>query len=300
MKKPNFFLVGAPKCGTTALYRYLQSHPRIFLPEVKEPHYFATDFPGMQRMRDESDYMRLFRPAGEQHAAIGEGSVMYLCSVEAVANLRRFNPNSKLIVMLREPAKMLHSLHSQYLYSQNEDEASFERAWRMQEERAAGRSIPKTCVDPVKLQYARIARFAEQVERVYQQFPAEQVKVILQEDFNKSPKEQYEATLAFLGLESDGRTDFPRFNANKKHRFPWLTRTMMHPPFPLNYVKKTIKGAFHIYGASTTRRFYETLTVPTQREAMPEGLRQEIREYFREDVKRLESILKRDLNHWMN
>ena len=73
--RPNFFIVGAPKCGTTALSHYLRQHPRIFFSLPKEPHYFATDLPRYRMVTHEPAYLEYFRGAGPQHTAVGEGSV---------------------------------------------------------------------------------------------------------------------------------------------------------------------------------------------------------------------------------
>jgi hypothetical protein len=70
--KPNFFIVGAPKCGTTALYEYLRPHPNIFMPKVKEPHFFAKDLGTYPFIKTLEDYTRLFAAAGSRHLRVGE------------------------------------------------------------------------------------------------------------------------------------------------------------------------------------------------------------------------------------
>ena len=87
MGRPNFFIIGAPKCGTTALYEYLRTHPRVFMPQIKEPHYFAADFPTYRTIHTEPEYLRLFSPARPEQTAVGEASVFYLFSQVAVRNL---------------------------------------------------------------------------------------------------------------------------------------------------------------------------------------------------------------------
>ncbi len=123
---PNFFIVGAPKCGTTALYEYLRPHPSIFMPRHKEPHYFASDLGTYPFIKTLDDYRRLFDGAGPQHLRVGEASVYYLRSTTAIANIRAFNPDAKLIAMFRNPVEMVHSLHSQLLYVAEENESDFE------------------------------------------------------------------------------------------------------------------------------------------------------------------------------
>jgi hypothetical protein len=111
MSTPDFFIVGARKCGTTALAEYLREHPGIFFSDPKEPHYFAKDFHGYQPAyaTDWDKYLALFSGHTPTQLRSGEGSVWYFYYDNALANIRRSIPDAKLIVMVREPADMLHS-----------------------------------------------------------------------------------------------------------------------------------------------------------------------------------------------
>lgn len=99
MKEPNFFIIGAPKCGTTSLAHWLAQHPEVFMSPVKEPHYFSTDFP-LTSWRDPDDYHSLFEGADTHHKAVGEASVWYLRSREAVPQIEAHYPGARYIVML--------------------------------------------------------------------------------------------------------------------------------------------------------------------------------------------------------
>src|SRR6266446_2704827 len=109
--KPNFFIVGAPRCGTTALYSYLRQHPDVFLPEYKEPHYFNTDMNSGGAIRKEKDYLAQFSGAQNQ-PRIGEASVYYLSSVAAPEQIKSFCPTAKIIIMLRNPVDTVDALHA--------------------------------------------------------------------------------------------------------------------------------------------------------------------------------------------
>ncbi len=85
---PNFFLAGAPKSGTTALSVYLRGHPNVFLPGLKEPHFFADDLSHFRRPETEVAYRALFKRAGADHLAVGEASVWYLFSSAAMGRIR--------------------------------------------------------------------------------------------------------------------------------------------------------------------------------------------------------------------
>ena len=163
MNKPNLFIVGAPKSGTTALSDYLREHPNIFISVPKEPHFFAIDLPGHRRKFDTyAKYIRLFENADEH--VVGEASVHYLYSQKAIENIYEFNSEARLIAMLRKPVEMVYSMHSQALASLNEDVTDFEKAWELEPERSAGRHVPKHCHDVQILYYSQIAKYARAVK----------------------------------------------------------------------------------------------------------------------------------------
>ncbi|GJM25438.1 MAG: hypothetical protein DHS20C16_18530 [Phycisphaerae bacterium] len=300
MRKPNFFVVGAPKCGTTALYTYLNGHPNVFMPHVKEPHFFADDFSGYRYISSRDQYLRLFKGAGENHAAIGEASVFYLYSQTAIKKINAFDPAAKILVMIRNPLEMLPSLHSQLLWSCRETETDFERAWQLQAARLRGENLPRQCLAAQHLQYGEVGKFGGQVQRLLSVFPREQVKLVLFDDFTKCTRTVYEESLRFLGVEPDDRSEFPKVNGNRKHRWPALGRLLVSPPFPLNVVKQGLKdiGATKLGLTQLKRSVISANTTPTRRNPLNPRFRRELANYFNEDIALLESILQRDLSHW--
>ncbi|MGI9275463.1 MAG: sulfotransferase family protein [Endozoicomonas sp.] len=304
MKKPNFFIVGAPKCGTTALYTYLASHRNIFLPELKEPHFFSDDLPNMRAIDSEEAYLSLFNGTTDEHIAVGEGSVMYLYSQVAIKRIHEFNPDARLIVMLRNPFEMIHSFHSQLCYGFQETEKNLARAWSLQESRRNGMNLPARPTDLSLLQYKAVGELGRQVEALLNYFPAEQVKLILFDDLKASPASVYEEALAFLGVPSDGRTDFPRVNSNRVNRSPFLAQLLI----ALLNLQRKIKRLIGLGPNSnkTVLRYFNILsclrklnTNVKPRSSPPEALRQQILGEFRSDIERLSVILGKDLSHWL-
>ena len=108
MKRPNFFIVGAPKCGTTALYQYLNEHPQIYMSDIKEPAYFRQ----RSNFKTEADYLALFAGARDE-IRLGEATPSYLRSPEATEAIYRFDPDAKIIIMLRDPVSLMMSTYSQ-------------------------------------------------------------------------------------------------------------------------------------------------------------------------------------------
>jgi len=216
--KPSFFIVGSPKCGTTALAKYLSEHDDIFISSPKEPHYFATNFDeSMRTVKTEEHYLSLFKNA-KKIQTCGEASIWYLYSEDALNNIAKFEPDAKIIVMIRNPADMIYSLHSQKIYSLDEDVLNFEEAWNLSWEREKGNFIPLRCREPKTLYYHKIANYKEQIDYLYKFFPKNNVKIIDFQEFQDSNLDVYKDVLAFLNIEYDGKKEFKKINERKVHK----------------------------------------------------------------------------------
>jgi hypothetical protein len=298
-KRPNFFIVGAPKSGTTALYEYLRHHPGIFMPEKKEPHYFATDFVHFPRIQEEEEYLQLFSGCSDTHSAVGEASAAYLFSDTAVKNIYAFNPGAKIIAMLRNPVDLVYSMHAQALYNFNEDEPDFEKAWALQGERQQGRHIPPGCRAGQLLQYQALGSLGEQVKRLYSIFPRSQVLIIFFDDFLADTRSAYEEVLKFLELPTDGRTNFDPVNISKTHKskiLGWLTQT---PPKPVISIVRFLRKrlGIDIYRPlAWARRLNDRAA---GREPLDPEFRDHLQEVFRDDIRLLEEQTGKNLDHWL-
>jgi hypothetical protein len=297
--KPNFFIVGAPKCGTTALYEYLRPHPNIFMPAVKELHFFATDLGAYREVQTLEEYTSLFADSTEQHLRVGEASVYYLRSAVALANIQAYNPQAKIIAMFRNPVDMVYSLHSQLLYWSLESEPDFESAWRLQQRRARGLDLPDRIPSPLLVQYAEIGRFGSQAQRLLSLFPKEQVKLILYDDFTASAQKVYDEVIEFLEVPHDKRTWFPRVNENKRARMVWLRDFYRKPPRLLH---RAFRGLKQMAGAdgivAVKKKIVELNTVKERRAPLSPAFRAELVAAYRDEVALLSGIMNRDLSHW--
>jgi hypothetical protein len=300
--RPNFFLVGAPKCGTTSLAHYLSEHPAIFVSEPKEPSYFARDLiasseaPGTLDpawRHDEQAYLGLFSRAESHHRAIGEASTTYLFSSRALREIRDRYPDARIVAMLRNPIDLVQSLHAQKLLEGEESVADFAAAWRLQSEREAGRGLERSARRPRLLLYGRVARLGEQVERLLQIFPREQVHVILFEEFAAAPAETYRRVLEFLGLPDDGRSQFAAENPRRHITRPWLWSLARWRPTGLLAPLRRVGHRIGL-GRLSSRLMDQSAGVMPRKELDP-ALRQELEEFFDEDIRLLESLLEKDL-----
>ena len=159
LNKPNFFIVGMPKCGTTSLNHYLRHHPQIIMAEFKEPHYFGKDLTRLTNLylQDEESYLKLF-VSKKKASIIGEVSPYYLFSYSAPQEIIKFNPSSKIIILLRNPTDLVYSLYLQYLYSGNENELNFSKSLELEENRKKGENLPPN-IDLVEKMDSSFIRF---------------------------------------------------------------------------------------------------------------------------------------------
>jgi len=203
---PDFFIVGHPKCGTTALYEMLRAHPEVFMPEVKEPWYFATELhertpPRPQGTpRNLEEYRRLFADAlpGQR---IGEASPHYLWSHTAAQKIAEVAPEARIIALLREPASFLRSLHLQFVEVYYEVEGDLRRALELEQDRRRGRNVPRYSYWPQLLLYSEHIRYVEQLKRYHEAFGPERVLVLIYEEFRADNEATVRTVQRFLGVD---------------------------------------------------------------------------------------------------
>lgn len=296
--KPNFFIVGAPKCATTSLHSYVQAHPSVFMPKNKEPCFFCTDFPNEMGVTSMEDYQQLFSEADDSHLVIGESSVWYLYSEVAGKNIYEFNPDAKLIVMLRNPVDQVYSMHMQCYIEGYDNETNFEKAWRLQDSRKNGENLPSPCKVEQFLQYKAIASYSYQIERLLEIFPREQVKFILFDDIKSRPREVYVDVLNFLGLEDDNREDFQIENPSQQFKVKWLAEFFLNQPRWVVTLKTFIKRILRTDNLAIGSFIYKHNTGKGKREPLSPELVAQLKEEFQEEVERVSALIGRDLTHW--
>ena len=296
IQKPNFFIVGAAKSGTTAMYEYLKQHPNIFMPP-KEFYYFGKDFTFREAHTPLDYYLSFFKTIPPTAKQIGEASVWYLYSKTAAQEIKNFQPDAKIIVMLREPTEMLYSLHSQQLYSGNEDIENFEMALQAEAARRKGELLPPYIGCPYEaLYYSQVARYYEQVKRYIDTFGSENVHIILFDDFVKNTKKAYQKCLTFLGL-TPIEISFERINANKTVRYARFRNILKKRPKFLIQLSKIILP-YRPWRHRVQDWLYALNSKKQDRVTMNETTRVFLKTAVRKDVEQLENLIKRDLSRW--
>ncbi|HEX4115444.1 MAG TPA: sulfotransferase [Solirubrobacteraceae bacterium] len=207
---PDFFVVGHPKCGTTALYEMLRLHPQVFMPDLKEPWFFATellhDLPTVSIAIPDGipktlgDYLALFEGARPEQLA-GEASPLYLWSHSAASGIAKLQPDARIIAVFREPASFLRSLHLELVQRNQEPEKDLRTAINVEEMRRQGRYVsPSPWYWPTVVLYSDYVRYAQQLRRYQVLFPPEQILVLIYDDFRSDNEAVMRAVQRFLGI----------------------------------------------------------------------------------------------------
>ncbi|MGB5820430.1 MAG: sulfotransferase domain-containing protein [Saonia sp.] len=289
--KPNFLIIGAAKSGTTSLFAYLKQHPEIFMPAMKETNYFALkncnpelNGPGdlnwyKSSITNEKDYLELFE-VSETHLVIGEASPTYLHSACAPENIFNFNPDIKLIAILRDPRYRALSYFHHCRRIGIEDMNNFMEVLKMEKER---KKRGWYWANHIHAGY-----YCQQLENYYSYFPKKQIKVILLEDLIKFPKETIKGVFSFLEVNQffEPKMDFI---ANRGYK---TTLNILEKTFLKSQVLNRI-----VYAISP-RLFNETKLKILLNIKMNNRDKQFLTDVYIKEVMRLEILINRNLSHW--
>jgi hypothetical protein len=306
VRKPDFFIVGAPKCGTTAMADYLGQHPEIFMPEVKDSMFFGADLrcrpsfvnPPDRFRVDIETYLSWFDKV-ENEKRVGEASVMYLYSKCAPIEIKEFNPDASIIVMLRNPIDTIPSLHGHCFYMLNEDIEDLAEALAAESDRKQGRRIPDTAYILDVLLYRDIVRYTDQLKRYYNVFGRMAVHVILFDDFRRDAAGVYRNTLRFLGVDDGFQASLEPVNMGKRPRSKRMMRLVASPPVFLRPLARILAARDNPVRRLVKRAVMRFNTVYEKRSPIDPDLRKQLQREFAPEVQRLGDLLERDLRHWL-
>lgn len=313
------FIVGAPRCGTTFVSRHLEQHPDVCFSSVKEPHFFAAnDLSGLpdDELKDivEAEYLdRFFAKCRNKPKLLAEGSVSYLYGGERIDPILRLWPEAKFIICVRDPMKMLPSLHQRLRYTGDETVADFAAAWALVEQRRRGEKVPRSTLDPRFLDYEEIGRLGKYAEAFMDRVGRERCFVSVYDDLAADPAGQYRRVLDFLGLPDDGQSDFSPRRATQGFKYGWLQRALKRPPKATRTLlagkqfrrrvadvsKVKARSGIADFILRTRKRLLAWNKAPAPRVDVPVRVQREIRHLLREDIDRLGLLIGRDLSHWL-
>ncbi|MFI4977190.1 MAG: sulfotransferase family protein [Solirubrobacterales bacterium] len=297
---PDFFIVGHPKCGTTALYEMLRRHPQIYMP-VKEPWFFAPDrlpLTAAGYPTTLEDYAALFADSRPEDI-VGEASPVYLMSRLAASAIAEVKPDARIIAILREPASFLRSLHLQSVQDHVETEKDLRKAIALESARRQGKEIPRHTARPQELLYSEHVRYVEQLQRYHAVFAPEQVLVLVYDDFRADNEATIRRVLRFLEVDDTVPVELIEANPSVRVRSPRLHESVRSVYLGRGSAYRAIKAAVK---ALTPRRLRHDVLGALRRRAFygqprpaDEALMRELRARFIDEVVGLSEYLGRDL-----
>jgi len=296
---PTFFLIGAPKSGTTSLYDYLRQHPAVFMPEVKEPRYMAyadapppMDGPGDAEANRAAVYTRdayeaLFAGA-EGATAVGEASVNYLYSDTAPARIHDLVPDAALFAVLRNPIERAYSHYLHLLRSGREPLDSFAAALDAEERRRADGW-------EWSWHYRAVGHYHEQLRRYLEHFDRDQLTIYLFDDFTDDPVGIAQDLYRRLGVD-------PSFEPDTTVRrrttgVPLSNRFQQFLYNPDNILRRLSRVV--LPEAVRDRWLTRLKNANLRKPPLANDVRARLADAYHDDVRRLERLLDRDLSHWL-
>ncbi len=313
-KKPNLFLVGAPKAGTTSIYRFLQSHPDIFMSPIKEPHYFSKDIKSEKFSKDYSkrnyinldqyfsnnklpniqiaflenyhQYMELYRDKKDEKY-FGEGSTGYLFSRVAAKEIYNFNPDAKIIMILRNPVERTFS------HWRMDSRAGYSRSDNFYKDIIFDYSLEDNTWGGVSSTYIQLGLYSQQVKRYLEYFPKENVKIFFYDEFEKNPEDIKKELFNFLNVQ-DVDIDFSkRYNTDFKAR-----------NFLIHFLFKKYRSQTHFFKNIIPKKIKSFLKniffqqSISNHHPINKDVRMKILSLFLHDISNLEKIIDKDLSTW--
>jgi hypothetical protein len=286
IKKPNFFIVGAPRSGTTTLYYTLKEHPDVFMSPTKEPLFFNTE----RTEKEWTNYMDLFKNASKEKI-IGEASPSNLYFEESPRLIKKYCANAKILIQLRDPVERTISYHK-LLIKQGRQKLSFKEALKKEDKIINGKIN-------LKFHYCDKSLYYHQVKRFYDLFGKNNVKVTIFEDFVSNPRKILKEICSFLKIDPMLLPkNIRKYNSGNKARIPSLNRFIIIDSFFKKFLKLIIPKEIARFCKSKFLLQINDSKIPIEVKISEEE-KLIFRRRFVQDIKKLEKLINRDLNHWL-
>ena len=275
---PNFFIVGAPRAGTTSLYEYLKNIKGIFMSRVKETYFFSPnvniELILSKPVQDTKNYLKLFHGV-KNEKAIGEATPTYFWDPDSPRLIHEKIPNAQIIVILRNPVERAFS-HYLWLVGLGKEKSSFYE------------SI-KNALNAKPNYSGRIIEgglYSKQYEKYLKIFGKEKIKLIIFEEFSKNTRQILLEILKFLEVDSDPPEIFQKFNAYVEPRGKIAKNVIQN-----KFIQKIGSNLPRSIGSKAKT----ILDKESSKPEMPHEDRVFLENFYHDDTKNLEKILKRGL-----
>jgi Sulfotransferase family len=288
---PNFFIVGAAKAGTTSLHAYLKQHPQVFLPKVKEPHYFAEFHPSQELahvaeyIADPDEYLRLYS-GSTRFPAIGDASPSYLWDTKAPQRIHQVCPQARIIILLRDPVARAHSHYLMDVRAHIEslpfgealrcDFARKEKGWWQSH------------------LYVESGLYHDQVLRYLETFGRAQVLILLFDELVKRPRELVMKVAEHLDIDS---VPFARMDLSPAHNAFKMPRWMTAHRFATSRFGKQMRR-YCIPGPVNRWLRESEWLFQKKKPPIEDEARQFLQGIFAPEIARLENLLGRSLSEF--
>jgi hypothetical protein len=295
---PHFFIIGAPRCGTTFLYGALRAQPGVFMPECKEPKFFAADLDtgtphdGRVRVRDEASYKDLFKLA-RPNQLVGEASPMYLVSAVAVPRILDVRPSARFVVSLRDPVHLIASYHG-LMRAEGVEQLDLESALRVEQERFSWTTPTRMPAFGGAPRYRAVARYGEQLARLFSIAPRDQILVLLLDELEAHPLATVTRVTRFLGLPDPTPFGNPNRNASRALRSRRILQAMWSPT-TIACAKRVMPRGLHQTANRVAMRTRAWNHREVPRPMMSTRLATELRGELRPDLDLASELLGQDL-----
>lgn len=291
---PNFLIIGAAKGGTTSLYDYFKQHPEIYMTPVKEPRFFALENEKLSFQNPDqainqtsvtklSEYLKLFEGVSGE-VAIGEASPLYMYSPKAVERIAHYIPNAKLIAILRNPVDRAYSCYKHLIAL---DPYSFEDALKAENDR-----IRKNWAH--LWHYRQGGYYYAQLQRYFEKFDREQVRVYLFDDLKSNPLSITRDAFTFLNVDPSFVPDLSHKNVSNNPKIKVLQNVVNGKSRIRAFSKKIFPKKLRTDIASYLRG-WNSKEFPL----IADDVRQQLINDYRSDILKLEQLIDHDLSHWL-
>ena len=294
--RPNTFLIGAQKSATTSVYNWIAQHPDVCGPiSMKDFPFFSKDSyfnEGLDSLQ--SAYLS---DGYDGQKIVMQGCVQYMFFEKAIKRIYEFDPDAKLIVVLRNPTHRALSAYN-YFKKQNSESKPFDEALQLEQQRLNSGDYSAIC----DLTYRQHGLYGKQLKYVFSLFPKENVLILRYEDVQDHPEKVVDRMKNFLDIQDNFEVDLKVYNKTGQLRYTWLHKLLFNKNKTKKFiVDNLVDPILPLHKRTKIRWAFKEWNTKSKSARQPdnyEAAQEELREFFKEDIELLESLTDMDFSTW--